>query len=87
MPDENVAATQVTETLVSRKLQLSVRDGVTATGNSALKNRSYSNVNEDADAEAMYNTGVALASLVENELANVYYDDKKKLQEVEVSGD
>ena len=82
MADENTGATEVTEELVSRKLLLSVHDGVNASGTAKMKNRSYNNVNADADAEAMHTTAVALAGLMDNELANIYYDDKKILQEV-----
>ena len=76
-------ATEVTESLVSRKLQLSVHDGVNASGSPKIKNRSYSNINADASAEALHKTAVALAGLIDNELAHVFYDDKTLLQEVE----
>ena len=76
-------ATEVTESLVSRKLMLSVHDGVNASGTARIKNRSYSNVNADASAEAMHKTAVALASLMDNDLANIFCDDKTLLQEVE----
>ena len=82
MADTETGATEVTESLVSRKLLLSVHDGVNASGTAKMKNRSYNNVNADADAEAMHTTAVALAGLMDNELANIYYDDKKLLQEV-----
>ena len=82
MADENTNATEVTESLVSRKLLVSVHDGVNASGTARIKNRSYSNINADADADAMHKTAVALAGLMDNELANVFYDDKKLLQEV-----
>ena len=83
MADENTGATEVTESLVSRKLMLSVHDGVNASGTARIKNRSYSNVNADASAEAMHKTAVALASLMDNDLANIFCDDKTLLQEVE----
>ena len=84
MADVNpeTGATEVTESLVSRKLLLSVHDGVNASGTARIKNRSYNNINADADAEAMHKTAVAFASLMSNELANVFYDDKKLLQEI-----
>lgn len=80
---ETAGATEVTESLVSRKLQLSIHDGVNASGTARIKNRSYSNVNADASAEAMHKTAVALASLMDNDLANIFCDDKTLLQEVE----
>ena len=83
MADTETGATEVTESLVSRKLMLSVHDGVNASGTARIKNRSYSNVNADASAEAMHKTAVALASLMDNELANIFCDDKTLLQEVE----
>lgn len=85
MADVNpeTGATEVTESLVSRKLMLSVHDGVNASGTARIKNRSYSNVNADASAEAMHKTAVALASLMDNDLANIFCDDKTLLQEVE----
>ena len=85
MADVNpeTSATEVTESLVSRKLMLSVHDGVNASGTARIKNRSYSNVNADASAEAMHKTAVALASLMDNDLANIFCDDKTLLQEVE----
>ena len=82
MPDTGTGATEVTESLVSRKLLLSVHDGVNASGTARIKNRSYNNINSVADAEAMHKTAIAFASLMSNDLANVYYDDKKLLQEV-----
>ena len=82
MADENTNATEVTEELVSRKLLLAVHDGVNASGTAKIKNRSFSNLNADASAEAMYVTAKALGSLMDNELANVFYDDKSLLQEV-----
>ena len=84
MADVNpeTSATEVTESLVSRKLLLAVRDGVNASGTAKIKTRSYSNLNADASAEAMHATGKALATLTKNELANIYYDDKSLLQEV-----
>ena len=83
MADTETGATEVTESLVSRKLMLSVHDGVNASGTARIKNRSYSNVNADASAEAMHKTAVALASLMDNDLANIFCDDKTLLQEVE----
>ena len=83
MADTETGATEVTESLVSRKLLVSVHDGVNASGTARIKNRSYSNVNADASAEAMHKTAVALASLMDNELANIFCDDKTLLQEVE----
>ena len=79
---ENTGATEVTESLVSRKLLLAVHDGVNASGTAKIKNRTFSNLNADASAEAMHATGKALATLTKNELANIYYDDKSLLQEV-----
>ena len=82
MPDTETGATEITESLVSRKLLLSVHDGVNASGTAKIKNRSYNNVSSTASAEAMHKTAVAVAGLMSNELANVFYDDKKLLQEV-----
>ena len=68
MADTETGATEVTESLVSRKLLVSVHDGVTANGTARIKNRSYSNINSVADAEAMHKTAVALAGLMTNGL-------------------
>ena len=85
MADENTGATEVKESLISRKLQLAVHDGMTVSGAARIKTRSFNNINADATVDDMHSTAVALASLMDNELANVYYDDKKLLQEVEIS--
>ena len=82
MPD-TTNETSIDEILVSRKVILSVQDGVTASGATKLKNRSYNNISEDASAEGMHATALAFASLMKNDLAHVYYDDKKLLEEVE----
>ena len=78
-----MADTQVDEILTSRKILLAVQDGVTASGATKMKNRSYNNISEDATAEGMHATALAFASLMKNDLAHVYYDDKKLLEEIE----
>ena len=78
MPD-----TEIQESLVSRKVIVSVEDGQNANGSAIIKNRSFNNINADASVEAMHATAKALVSLMDKNLANVFYDDKSLLQEVE----
>ena len=73
----------VTKSLVSRVLTISVHDGMTVNGSARLKNRSFSNINAEADEEALYGTALALGGLMNNEVANIFFSEKNLLQEVE----
>lgn len=73
----------VTRSLVSRVLTISVHDGVNASGTARIKNRSFSNINAEADDEALYSTAVALGGLMNHEVANIFFNEKNLLQAVE----
>lgn len=72
-------ATTVEKTLVSRKIILAIPNGTTASGTAKIANRTFNNVNPDADEEAMYAVGAALGSVMKNGLSAVYFDDKSLL--------
>ena len=72
----------VTETLVSRKVQLKVTTGTDVNGNATVATRTYSNVNPEATAEQMHATAVAFGSLMDDTVASIYYDDKSLLSAV-----
>lgn len=72
----------VNETLVSRKMQLSVNAGTDVNGNAVVRNRSYNNINPDATPANIHATAVAIASLMDNTVTSIYYDEKMLLEEV-----
>lgn len=86
MSDTNTSENTIDEIMVSKKLQLSVTDGVTANGAAKLATKSFANINPDAEKEALHDAAVALASLFKNDLAHIYHSEKFLLENVEVRG-
>ena len=76
----------VSESLVSKKLQLSVISGVTASGAAKLATKSFANLNADASVENMHSAAKALGSLYAYDLAKIFHSEKYLLESVEVSG-
>ena len=76
----------ITESLVSKRLQLVVHDGVNASGNARLVTKSYNNINADVEKENLHEAALALGSLYANELSNIYHSEKYLLQSVETEG-
>lgn len=76
-------ATTVKETLVNRKVQLAVNNGVSDSGNAVIVSRTYNRINPTATKEQMHATATAIGSLMENTIASIYYDDKKLLEELD----
>lgn len=72
----------VTESLVSRKVQIKLSTGTDVNGNATVATRTYSNVSPTATAEEMHATAQALGTLMDDSVIGVYYDDKKILQQV-----
>ena len=72
----------VTEVLTSRKVQISVENGTNTSGSVKTTSRTFSNINPSATAAQMHDTAQALGTLMDNTVMGIYYDDKKRLQEV-----
>ena len=72
----------VNEVLTSRKVQISVENGTNASGTVKAASRTFSNINPNATAAQMHATAQALGTLMDNTVMGIYYDDKKRLQEV-----
>lgn len=77
-------ATEVSESLVSKRLQIVIHDGVNASGTAKLKTKTFANLNADATKEDLGAATDALIPLYKNEVANVYHSEKFLLQNVEV---
>ena len=77
-------ATEVSESLVSKRLQIVIHDGVNASGTAKLKTKTFANLNADATKEDLGAAANALIPLYKNEVANVYHSEKFILQNVEV---
>ncbi len=77
-------ANSVTESLVSKRLQIVIHDGVNASGTAKLKTKTFANLNADATKEDLGAAADALIPLYKNEVANVYHSEKFLLQNVEV---
>lgn len=77
-------ANEVTESLVSKRLQIVIHDGVNASGTAKLITKSFANLNADATKEDLGAAANALIPLYKNEVANVYHSEKFILQNVEV---
>lgn len=73
----------ITETLVQRKVQMSVISGTNDSGNAIVVSRTYNRINPTATKEQMHATATAIGSLMEHSIANIYYDDKKMLEEID----
>ena len=74
----------VSESLVSKRLQIVIHDGVNASGTAKLKTKTFANLNADATKEDLGAAANALIPLYKNEVANVYHSEKFILQNVEV---
>ena len=74
----------VSESLVSKRLQIVIHDGVNASGTAKLKTKTFANLNADATKEDLGAAADALIPLYKNEVANVYHSEKFLLQNVEV---
>ena len=72
----------VSETLIRRTVQLTVDDGVNTSGSTKTAKRTISNINPVATPGQLHATAAALATLMDNDVLGIYYDDKKLLQEV-----
>lgn len=70
---------------IKRSVQLSSGNGVNANGSTHTTTRTFSNINKEATAEAMYNTATLIASLLDDTTLGVYYTDKHLLIEAEDS--
>lgn len=77
-------ANSVSESLVSKRLQIVIHDGVNASGTAKLKTKTFANLNADATKEQLGAAADALIPLYKNEVANVYHSEKFLLQNVEV---
>lgn len=77
-------STQVNESLVSKRLQIVIHDGVNASGTAKLKTKTFANLNADCTKEQLGAAADALIPLYKNEVANVYHSEKFLLQNVEV---
>ncbi|MCQ2363524.1 MAG: DUF1659 domain-containing protein [Acidaminococcaceae bacterium] len=75
--------TSVEKTLLGRTLTISVNNGVSASGSTKLKNRSFSSINPEATDDDIYNTAKALGGLMTDTVMKVIFSDKNLLQEVE----
>ena len=74
----------VSESLVSKRLQIVIHDGVNASGTAKLKTKTFANLNAEATKEDLGAAADALIPLYKNEVANVYHSEKFLLQNVEV---
>ncbi len=77
-------ANSVSESLVSKRLQIVIHDGVNASGTAKLITKSFANLNAEATKEQLAAAADALIPLYKNEVANVYHSEKFLLQNVEV---
>lgn len=73
----------VQQTLVSRKLQLAVENGTTASGTAKIISRSLGNIAEDATITDIHIVATGIASLMRNGAAGVYVSDKSLLESIE----
>jgi len=77
----------VVETLVKRTVQITVEDGVNASGSTKTTQRTISNINPAATPAQLHITAAAFGSLMDNTVMGIYYDDKMLLQELNASDD
>lgn len=64
---------------VTRKLVIVVNGGVTSTGSRKTKTRTFAGLSETASAENVLAAGQALASLMDEEVLNMYVNDKNEV--------
>jgi len=77
----------VTETLIKRTVQITVEDGTNVSGTTKSAKRTISNINPSATATQLHATAATLASLMDNTIVGIYYDDRKLLQELAAEDD
>jgi len=77
----------VTETLIKRTVQINIEDGTTAGGTAKATKRTISNIYTSATAAQMHAIAADLASLMDNTIVSIYYDDKKLLEDLSADGD
>lgn len=56
-------------------------DGISVSGTQKTKSRTYSGVSEEASAEDVLKAGRAIASLMENDVINIFVNDKNEVVE------
>lgn len=64
---------------VTRKLVIVIDDGASSTGAHRTKTRTYSGLSETASAGDVMKAGQALGSLMEQEVLNVFVNDKNEV--------
>lgn len=75
---------QTTASLQKRNLQVTLTTGSSANGTAKTTTRTFSNINNEATAQAMNHTATQIASLLDETSTGVYYTDKYLLIEAEV---
>jgi len=76
-----IMANVITDTLVSKKLQLSVAES----GDSTIT-RTFTRINADATKEDLYKAAKAIAGLMSNTVAGYYHSERSLLSEVASEG-
>ena len=71
----------IQQELLRRSLVINVEDGFNADGSVKTKSRTYSDIEETAPIENLYNAGNALASLMANTLSSIMLSDRSELVE------
>ena len=66
---------------ITRKLVILMDDGISVSGTQKTKSRTYSGVSEEASAEDVLKAGRAIASLMENDVINIFVNDKNEVVE------
>ena len=66
---------------VTRKLVILMDDGISVSGTQKTKSRTYSGVSEEASAADVLKAGRAIATLMENDVINIFVNDKNEVVE------
>ena len=66
---------------ITRKLVILMDDGISVSGTQKTKSRTYSGVSEEASAEDVLKAGKAIATLMENDVINIFVNDKNEVVE------
>ena len=77
----------INSVLVSKKLLLLLNNGVDTDGNAKTLTKSFSHINAQATAAQMKASADDLASVMANDVANVYDVTKNSLVEIDDEGD
>lgn len=64
---------------VTRKLVILMDDGVSVSGTNKTKSRTFAGVSEEATAEKVLAAGNAIASLMANDVINIFVNDKNEV--------